>query len=132
MSYKLLSVPVTPMQQCLAVNAWSMLAVGCLMPLIVLHRMELATRERLKLAQLEQQREGEEEQREGEEEQQQQQQQVSAALALGSSHEQHMQAWSVGELLIQFFACSCLVWYAVCALLLLLLPAAHLADACPP
>ena len=108
------------MQQCLAVNAWSVLAVGCLMPLIVLHRMELAARERLKLAEQEQQREGEEEQREEQEQQQQKpwqdlQPYRAAALALGSRSSQ-----SLGEIFIQFFACSCLVWYAVCAFLLLL------------
>ena len=107
------------MQQCLAVNAWTVVASGCLMPLIVLHRMELAARERLKLAQ-----QGQQGGMEVEEQQQKQQQDLqqlrAAALALGSRHGQLSQAWSVGELLIQFFACSCLVWNAVCALLLLL------------
>ena len=124
------------MQQCLAVNAWTVVAIGCLMPLIVLHRMELAARERLKLAHQEQleQQEGAEERRQRQrlrqQQQEEQQQQVSAELALGSSHEQPMQAWSVGELLIQFYACSSLVWNAVCAVLVLL--PAHLTDARPP
>ena len=34
------SPPLSPLQQCLALNAWTVLVLGMLLPLLVLHRME--------------------------------------------------------------------------------------------
>ena len=42
----LLAHTVPPIEQCLGISTWTVLAIGCLMPLIVLHRMEQGARQR--------------------------------------------------------------------------------------
>ena len=97
----LLAHTVPPIEQCLGISTWTVLAIGCLMPLIVLHRMEQGARQQYQRLQPEQQQ------------QQRQQQQLPATRRSAAYRLQS------GQTIALIYSSSCCAWVLVACYLII-------------